>query len=63
MTSPEIREERARTQLRRRRRAEQERKVQLQRMRTQYADGTLPVLTAAERARTVNARGEYVDHQ
>ena len=30
---------------------------------SQYAEETIPVLTAAERARTVNARGEYIDHR
>lgn len=30
---------------------------------SQYAEEAIPVLTAAERARTVNARGEYIDHR
>ena len=30
---------------------------------SQYAEEAIPVLTAAERARTVNAKGEYIDHR
>lgn len=30
---------------------------------SQYAEEAIPILTAAERARTVNARGEYIDHR
>ncbi|CAI8042107.1 CAP-Gly domain-containing linker protein 2 [Geodia barretti] len=60
MTSPEIRKHKARVQFRERRKQDHER--QLQQARQKYLGGEpLPVLDFAERARTVNARGEYID--
>lgn len=29
----------------------------------QYGEDLMPLLDVAERARTVNARGEYIDHR
>lgn len=37
--------------------------LHLLRTQSQYADDPIPVLTVAERSRTVNARGQYVDHR
>jgi hypothetical protein len=60
LTAPEIRKHRARAQFRERRKQDHER--QLQQARQKYLGGEpLPVLDFAERARTVNARGEYID--
>ncbi|KAL5489569.1 hypothetical protein EMCRGX_G018678 [Ephydatia muelleri] len=60
MTRPEIREYRARTRHRSQR--TQTHETQIREQRAKEAGTVAPVLSAAERSKTVNARGEYIDY-